>query len=199
MVVRFTISLGILIILTNCILIFLSNYTYCYSVMSLTLVLYSLTHAILSLCLKMIARVVIETLQIKFLLSTVTVQDLLPEFVQYSTVTWPSWSWKTLACNKIVMQPHYQEIPHNFMLTVHCKSPYSNYLSWASDLTDKSYSIDLFTTTHQQNWFWNCMTDGERTVWGDWCKTMNKVVWPFVNYMCTTCTYTPLVQDCTQN
>jgi len=28
----------------------------------------------------MIARVVIETLQIKFLLSTVTVQDLLPEF-----------------------------------------------------------------------------------------------------------------------
>jgi len=40
----------------------------------------------------MIARVVIETLQIKFLLSTVTVQDLLPEFVQYSTVTWPSWS-----------------------------------------------------------------------------------------------------------
>jgi len=35
----------------------------------------------------MIARVVIETLQIKFLLSTVTVQDLLPEFVQYSTVT----------------------------------------------------------------------------------------------------------------
>ena len=49
--------------------------------------IYSLTHAILSLCLKMIARVVIETLQIKFLLSTVTVQDLLPEFVQYSTVT----------------------------------------------------------------------------------------------------------------
>ena len=45
----------------------------------------------------------------------------------------------------------------------------------------KSYSIDLFTTTHQQNWFWNCMT-GERTVWGDWCKTMHKVVWPFVNY-----------------
>jgi len=29
----------------------------------------------------MIARVVIETLQIKFLLSTVTVQDLLPEFI----------------------------------------------------------------------------------------------------------------------
>jgi len=36
-------------------------------------------HTILSLCLKMIARVVIETLQIKVLLSTVTVQDLLPE------------------------------------------------------------------------------------------------------------------------
>ena len=49
--------------------------------------IYSLTHAILSLCLKMIARVVIETLQIKVLLSTVTVQDLLPEFVQYGNMT----------------------------------------------------------------------------------------------------------------
>ena len=45
--------------------------------------MYSLTHAILSLCLKMIARVVIETLQIKVLLSTVTVQDLLPEFIPF--------------------------------------------------------------------------------------------------------------------
>ena len=45
---------------------------------------YSLTYAILSLCLKMIARVVIETLQIKFLLSTVTVQDVLPELVYHS-------------------------------------------------------------------------------------------------------------------
>ena len=37
--------------------------------------------------MKMIARVVIETLQIKVLLSTVTVQDLLPEFVQYGNMT----------------------------------------------------------------------------------------------------------------
>ena len=35
----------------------------------------------------MIARVVIETLQIKVLLLTVTVQDLLPEFVQYGNMT----------------------------------------------------------------------------------------------------------------
>jgi len=38
-------------------------------------------------CQKMIARVVIKTLQIKVLLSTVTVQDLLPEFVQYGNMT----------------------------------------------------------------------------------------------------------------
>jgi len=93
-------------------------------------------------------------------------------------------SWKTLACNKIVMQPHYQEIPHHFLLTILCKAYTDPIVITSHELQTsltKSYSIDLFTTTHQQNWFWNCMT-GERTVWGDWCKTMHKVVWPFVNY-----------------
>jgi len=44
--------------------------------------IYSLTHAILSLCLMMIARVVLNrNVANKVLLSTVTVQDLLPEIV----------------------------------------------------------------------------------------------------------------------
>ena len=44
--------------------------------------IYSLTHAILSLCLMMIARVVLNrNVANKVLLSTDTVQDLLPEIV----------------------------------------------------------------------------------------------------------------------
>ena len=64
--------------------------------------IYSLTHAILSFCLKVIARVVIETLQIKVLLSFVTVQDLLPEFVQYGNMTLMEWNEVIQNCSSYI-------------------------------------------------------------------------------------------------
>jgi len=97
------------------------------------------------------------------------------------------------------------------MLTVLCKSnPYRNYLSRASDLSDKSYSIDLFTTTHQQNW----LKLYDRPVGGQFeaigAKQWTKWYDPLLTItVCTTCAYTPtctrlhreleLEQDCTEN
>jgi len=79
MVVCFTVSLGILIIISFQLYVLLFRYVTNISI-------YSLTHVILSLCLKTIARVVIEMLQIKVLLSTVTVQDLLPSWRVVTTL-----------------------------------------------------------------------------------------------------------------